>query len=177
MDLSDSESMKVRPNIAVSMLYSGMQCGSCGLRFPADQTVRYSTHLDWHFRQNRREKGASKRPQSRKWYATFSLIALISVTNAFFFHRYCSVPDWIQFEETEGSEEKRLNWFEAQAKEKSEKDGERVGEESTSYVSILITFVQLISLVIFFFVAGTRVLLLQLAVLLKRTSVLFATRN
>ncbi|XP_032785057.2 uncharacterized protein LOC116922762 isoform X4 [Daphnia magna] len=112
VDLSDSESMKVRPNVAISMLYSGMQCGSCGLRFPADQTVRYSTHLDWHFRQNRREKGASKRPQSRKWY--------------------CSVSDWIQFEETEGSEEKRLNWFEAQAKEKSEKDGERIGDESTS---------------------------------------------
>ncbi|XP_059351204.1 uncharacterized protein LOC130696000 isoform X2 [Daphnia carinata] len=112
VDLTDSESMKVRPNVAISMLYSGMQCGSCGLRFPADQTVRYSTHLDWHFRQNRREKGASKRPQSRKWY--------------------CSVSDWIQFEETEGSEEKRLNWFEAQAKEKSEKDGERIGDESTS---------------------------------------------
>ncbi|KAI9553963.1 hypothetical protein GHT06_019234 [Daphnia sinensis] len=112
VDLTDSESMKVRPNIAIAMLYSGMQCGSCGLRFPADQTVRYSTHLDWHFRQNRREKGASKRPQSRKWY--------------------CSVSDWIQFEETEGSEEKRLNWFEAQAKEKSEKDGDRVGDESTS---------------------------------------------
>ncbi|KZS15428.1 putative Pre-mRNA cleavage complex 2 protein Pcf11 [Daphnia magna] len=95
VDLSDSESMKVRPNVAISMLYSGMQCGSCGLRFPADQTTR-----------KRRIETASK--------------------------SYCSVSDWIQFEETEGSEEKRLNWFEAQAKEKSEKDGERIGDESTS---------------------------------------------
>ena len=68
VNLGDTESMKIRPNAMIALLYSGMQCGSCGLRFPADQTVRYSTHLDWHFRQNRREKGASKRPQSRKWY-------------------------------------------------------------------------------------------------------------
>jgi pre-mRNA cleavage complex 2 protein Pcf11 len=103
--------MKVRPNAVVSLLYSGMQCGSCGLRFPADQTVRYSTHLDWHFRQNRREKGAAKKPQSRKWY--------------------CSVVDWIQFEETETSDEKRLNWFEAQAREKSDKEGDRNGESAS----------------------------------------------
>lgn len=68
VNLKDSESMKVRPTGVISLLYSGMQCGSCGLRFPANQTERYSTHLDWHFRQNRREKGAAKRPQSRKWY-------------------------------------------------------------------------------------------------------------
>lgn len=65
------------------------------------------------------------------------------------FHRYCSVSDWIQFEETEGSEEKRLNWFEAQAKEKSEKDGERIGDESTSYVSVL-TKLEIILLLTFF---------------------------
>ena len=71
INLSDSEMMKTRQNGVVSTLYSGMQCGSCGLRFQADQTVRYSSHLDWHFRQNRREKGASKRPQSRKWFVFF----------------------------------------------------------------------------------------------------------
>ena len=67
----------------------------------------------------------------------FFQILLLSVTNLIS-HRYCSVSDWIQFEETEGSEEKRLNWFEAQAKEKSEKDGERNGEESIPYASFLI---------------------------------------
>ena len=68
MNLLDAESMKSRPNAIISVLYSGMQCGSCGLRFPADQTQRYSSHLDWHFRQNRRDKGAANKPKSRKWY-------------------------------------------------------------------------------------------------------------
>lgn len=108
----------------ISFLYSGMQCGSCGLRFPADQTVRYSTHLDWHFRQNRREKGAAKRPQSRKWYICFPIL-MVNRLDFNCFYRYSSVSDWIQFEETEASDEKRINWFEAQAKEKSEKEGDR----------------------------------------------------
>ncbi len=41
------------------------------------------------------------------------------------------MSDWIQFEETENSDEKRLNFFETQAKEKSEKDGDRNGDESS----------------------------------------------
>jgi len=110
VNLLDADSMKARPNAIVTMLYSGMQCGSCGLRFPADQTQRYSSHLDWHFRQNRRDKGASKKPQSRKWY--------------------CNTADWIQFEETETSDSKRLNWFET-SKEK-EMDGERNSEDTAA---------------------------------------------
>jgi len=47
------------------------------------------------------------------------------------FRRYCTMSDWIQFEETENSDEKRLNFFETQAKEKSEKDGDRNGDESS----------------------------------------------
>jgi len=113
VNLKDSESMKIRPNLFVSLLYSGMQCGSCGLRFPAEQTVRYSAHLDWHFRQNRREKGASKRPQSRKWYY--------------------KVTDWIQFEETESVEnDKRLNWFEAQASDSKDQGADRNGDDLMS---------------------------------------------
>lgn len=49
-------------------LYTGIQCSSCGIRFTAEFTIKYSSHLDWHFRQNRREKMASKTVQSRKWY-------------------------------------------------------------------------------------------------------------
>lgn len=69
-----------------------------------------------------------------------SSLGFYVVANQPVFHRYCSVSDWIQFEETEGSEEKRLNWFETQAKEKSEKDGERNGEESTPYVFFKLIF-------------------------------------
>jgi len=70
----------------VSMLYSGIQCSSCGVRFPPEQTVKYSQHLDWHFRQNRRDKDSQRKPQSRKWYY--------------------DVSDWIQFEEIEDFDER-----------------------------------------------------------------------
>lgn len=68
------------------MLYSGIQCSSCGVRFAPEETVKYSRHLDWHFRQNRREKDAARKGQSRKWYY--------------------DVSDWIQFEEIEDLEER-----------------------------------------------------------------------
>lgn len=62
-------------------MYTGIQCSSCGIRFTAEYTVKYSSHLDWHFRQNRREKMASKTVQSRKWYY--------------------DVSDWCKYEEQE----------------------------------------------------------------------------
>jgi hypothetical protein len=91
-------------------------------------------------------------------------------------HRYCSVSDWIQFEETEGSEEKRLNWFEAQAKEKSEKDGERNGEDLTPYEAFKFTFLENFFTSLFF-VAGKRALRLRWALPPRRTNVLYVTRN
>jgi len=121
------------------MLYSGMQCGSCGLRFPADQTQRYSSHLDWHFRQNRRDKGAANKPKSRKWYVfsnrLFQCMSYFILVFDFshFISRYCNKADWIQFEETETADSKRLNWFEA-IKEK-EMDNERNSDDMNSYVN------------------------------------------
>jgi pre-mRNA cleavage complex 2 protein Pcf11 len=75
----------------VALLYSGIQCSSCGVRFPPEQTMKYSQHLDWHFRQNRRDRDNTRKAQSRKWYY--------------------DVSDWIQFEEIEDLEERgRLCW-------------------------------------------------------------------
>lgn len=37
-------------------LYAGIQCSSCGSRFTPERMDRYREHLDWHFRQNKREK-------------------------------------------------------------------------------------------------------------------------
>lgn len=68
------------------MLYSGMQCASCGVRFPANETAKYSQHLDWHFRQNRRDRDAARRGASRRWYY--------------------DIPDWMQYEEVEDLEER-----------------------------------------------------------------------
>lgn len=52
----------------ISMLYSGTQCGSCGMRFPEEQTLKYSEHLDWHFRLNRKGKNGARTIHSRKWF-------------------------------------------------------------------------------------------------------------
>lgn len=92
VDLKRPETIKKRNFIVVESLFSGMQCSSCGVRFPPEQTVKYSQHLDWHFRQNRRDRDASKRAHSRKWYY--------------------DVSDWIQYEEIEDLEEREQNWFE-----------------------------------------------------------------
>ncbi len=61
---------------AIQSLYSGVQCATCGNRF--NQTTengvassgvsRYSKHLDWHFRQNTKEKDEVNKAHSRAWY-------------------------------------------------------------------------------------------------------------
>lgn len=74
-----------QPAIAAA-LYSGMQCSSCGARFAPELATRYSHHLDWHFRQNRRERDSARKAHSRPWYY--------------------DVSDWIQFEEIEDLEDR-----------------------------------------------------------------------
>lgn len=59
--------------------------------------MKYSQHLDWHFRQNRRERDSARRAHSRRWYY--------------------DVSDWIQYEEIEDLEEREKNWFETQQTE------------------------------------------------------------
>jgi pre-mRNA cleavage complex 2 protein Pcf11 len=53
--------------------------------------MKYSQHLDWHFRQNRRDRDNTRKAQSRKWYY--------------------DVSDWIQFEEIEDLEERGTVFF------------------------------------------------------------------
>lgn len=86
VSLSRPESLKKRQQGIVDILYCGIQCSSCGLRFPPEQTMKYSQHLDWHFRQNRRERDSKRRAHFRKWYYNQS--------------------DWIKYEEIEDLEER-----------------------------------------------------------------------
>lgn len=86
INLARPETIKKRQQAIVDSLYTGIQCGSCGLRFPPEQTTKYSQHLDWHFRQNRRERDSKRKAHSRKWYYNRS--------------------DWIQYEEIEDAEER-----------------------------------------------------------------------
>lgn len=86
VSLSRPETIKTRQSAIVHQLFSGMQCSSCGVRFPPEQTMKYSQHLDWHFRQNRRDRDSARKAHSRKWYY--------------------DVADWIQYEEIEDLEER-----------------------------------------------------------------------
>lgn len=107
------ENLLQRPNLRISnfyskqpaisaALYSGMQCSSCGARFAPELATRYSHHLDWHFRQNRRERDSARKAHSRPWYY--------------------DVSDWIQFEEIEDLEDRAQSWFETE-KQTAETEG------------------------------------------------------
>lgn len=89
VNLSRPESIRKRQQSIIDTLYSGIQCSSCGLRFPPEQTIKYSQHLDWHFRQNRRERDSKRKANSRRWYYTRS--------------------DWIKYEEIEDLDERGMN--------------------------------------------------------------------
>ncbi|KAJ9595834.1 hypothetical protein L9F63_012989, partial [Diploptera punctata] len=106
VDLKQPDSLKVRQPGVLAILYSGIQCSSCGVRFPPEQTMKYSQHLDWHFRQNRRERDNAHKFPSRKWFY--------------------DVSDWIQFEEIEDLEERAQSWFETQATGEEEKEVQEV---------------------------------------------------
>lgn len=97
VDLSKPETLKKRHPSIINSLYSGIQCSSCGIRFPLEQTIKYSQHLDWHFRENRRERDSARRAPQRKLYLPLS--------------------EWLQYQEIENEEEREKSWFETQQTE------------------------------------------------------------
>ncbi|CAG9762223.1 unnamed protein product [Ceutorhynchus assimilis] len=88
------KTLKMRQGALYSALYTGMQCSSCGMRFPPEASTWYSQHLDWHFRQNRKGKKNARVANSRKWYY--------------------SLADWKNYEELEDIEEREKNYFDQQ---------------------------------------------------------------
>ena len=69
VSFTDDKSLKVKQPALVSLLYCGKQCNSCGLRFPTPEvTPSYRRHLDWHFRQNRKEKGSIRKVHSQAFF-------------------------------------------------------------------------------------------------------------
>lgn len=69
VDFKDLLSLKRKQPGLVEILYSGLQCSSCGARFPAEMTEMYRQHLDWHFQQNHKVRYSTK-CQSRLWYCS-----------------------------------------------------------------------------------------------------------
>ena len=55
-------------DVIIKQLFLGMQCSSCGERFPSSHKQQYSDHLDWHFRENKKEKEGIRKVISRSWY-------------------------------------------------------------------------------------------------------------
>lgn len=72
------ESLKIKRQSLIDSLYSGAQCTNCSLRF-ANKTEKgkskYSAHLDWHFRKNRKIRGNNFKTSNlnRDWYLPLDL--------------------------------------------------------------------------------------------------------
>lgn len=81
----DTDLLKQKYTAAFKNLYSGDQCSECGNRFNKNAvsngstSSRYAKHLDWHYRQNKREKEEINKARSRPWYYT--------------------IKNWVMFEE------------------------------------------------------------------------------
>ncbi|XP_074026101.1 uncharacterized protein [Leptinotarsa decemlineata] len=105
------KTLQVRQNVLYSTLYSGMQCSSCGMRFSPEASMKYSQHLDWHFRQNRRGKRNCRVANSRRWYYSLS--------------------DWKNYEELEDLKEREKSYFDQQQQHAGD-----VGEEAEDDVII-----------------------------------------
>ena len=71
-----------RYNGVIQWLYAGIQCSSCGLRFIAGDNEKYREHLDWHFRQNKKDKEEAKVVKFKRWYYD------TSVSSFFFNHMF-----------------------------------------------------------------------------------------
>ncbi|KAJ8297737.1 hypothetical protein KUTeg_024268 [Tegillarca granosa] len=87
-DISNFNTNKLKKHYkgVIQKLYAGIQCASCGTRFTGMQTEKYKEHLDWHFRQNKRDKEGTNVAKVRKWYY--------------------EIKDWIQYEEIDESDER-----------------------------------------------------------------------
>ncbi|KAK9886934.1 hypothetical protein WA026_019193 [Henosepilachna vigintioctopunctata] len=72
VSFSKPEQLKVRQAALYEKLYSGKQCSNCGMRFPPEQSMQYSQHLDWHFRQNHKRKTNKRFTYNRRWYYSLS---------------------------------------------------------------------------------------------------------
>ncbi|KAK9502464.1 hypothetical protein O3M35_011240 [Rhynocoris fuscipes] len=103
VDFSQPKTLRIRRPDLIPVLYNGIQCSSCGERFPPGESRKYREHLDWHFRQNRRIRMSSKIARSRRWYYSSS--------------------DWIKYQEIEDEEDKVSSWFELEngSREKKER--------------------------------------------------------
>ena len=87
----DPLKMKVKYAGVIACMYSGMQCTSCAARFRREQQAEYKEHLDWHFRQNKRQSQDAKIVRHRKWFY--------------------DTADWVQYEEIAAAEDRDVSEY------------------------------------------------------------------
>ncbi|KAB7498010.1 hypothetical protein Anas_00083 [Armadillidium nasatum] len=103
----------------VKVLHRGMQCSSCGLRYPPEGTQQYSHHLDWHFRMNKKQQDSTKKVNTRKFYFT--------------------MDDWVQFEEIEDIEERVPSMFEVEGQMNSKSSPNENDDEEEEIPSVAVS--------------------------------------
>lgn len=64
--LNIPKSLRKRNSDIINALYTGWQCGSCGIRFPVEEKIEIEKHLNLHFKECQREKIII----SRSWYCS-----------------------------------------------------------------------------------------------------------
>ncbi|XP_044019294.1 myosin heavy chain kinase D-like [Aphidius gifuensis] len=97
VSFDEPKTLKIKRPDLVAALYTGTPCGNCGLRFTSNSIETYDQHLDWHFRQARKEKAAAKTVNSRSWYY--------------------NINDWMRSDEIEAEEDRKASFFETQKEE------------------------------------------------------------
>lgn len=111
----EAESLKLPRPMLVASLYNGIQCTNCSLRFlpkemdaESGKKTKYAKHLDWHFRQKRKEQkpAVAGATLKRNWFYALNL--------------------WLQFKAIADEDENSNSVFDTDSK-----DEQQVEEEST----------------------------------------------
>lgn len=91
----------VSPLPRVSLILSSLlpnQCLQCGLRAPASRKgkERLDTHLDWHFRLNKRTRESEGRGNSRAWFVDVKVrLGGVLCSSPFFSSPFFSSPSFL----------------------------------------------------------------------------------
>ncbi|KAK6910080.1 hypothetical protein I203_104109 [Kwoniella mangroviensis CBS 8507] len=51
----------------LSLEHLPQRCKQCGMRFASDDNAKFQSHMDWHFRRNRKERESAGRGSRRRW--------------------------------------------------------------------------------------------------------------
>ncbi|KAG0291187.1 hypothetical protein BGZ96_005410 [Linnemannia gamsii] len=128
IELTSQDIQRRRP-AAIQVMYGTppLQCNQCGYRCPksADAQKKMDSHLDWHFRQNRRMKDKAKKSHSRSWLV--------------------GEEDWIHSREGDLSQSQQPVFFDfASGVNKTSKDEQALHEEIAAMKEQIVSEVTLV---------------------------------